>query len=74
MMQILTGSGLPQQTPNPAPQPTLVVGPAQPTAPIEPSRRVTGNRNSGRGDLQPHQQRRSAKATPGRGRLIDLFA
>jgi hypothetical protein len=74
MMQILTGSGLPQPTPNPAPQPTLVVGPATPAAPIEPARRVTGGRDSGRGDLQPHQQRRSTKPTPGRGRLIDLFA
>ena len=72
MMQIMPGTGLPQPTPSTAPQPTVVVGPAAPTAPIEPARRVSGSRDSGRSDLQPQQQR-TPHATPGRGRLIDLF-
>ncbi len=73
-MQIVPGSGIAQPAPSVAPQAVPVAGPAAPAAPIEPARRVTANRDGGRGDLQTEQR---AQKTPlpsqTRGRLLDLF-
>jgi hypothetical protein len=51
-----------------------VAGPATPAAPIEPARRVTANRESGRADLQqPPQTQRTQHHSQTRGRLLDLY-
>jgi hypothetical protein len=72
-LQILPGPGFAQPAPNGVPSALPVVGPAAPAAPIEPARRVTANRNGGRGDLQPQQpSQRSRHTIHARGRLIDL--
>lgn len=69
-MQIFPGP-VAQPAPAPVPPALPVAGPAAPAAPIEPARRVTANRDSGRGDLQPQN---APKTQPhGRGRLLDLF-
>jgi hypothetical protein len=49
------------------------VGPAAPAAPIEPGRRVTANRDSGRNDMQGQQQAQKAPQAQTRGRLLDLW-
>jgi hypothetical protein len=50
-----------------------VVGPAAPVAPLEPARRVTANRDGGRGDLPTQQQPQAGHAARfARGRLIDV--
>jgi hypothetical protein len=73
-MDILPPAGIAQPAPTPAPTAAPVVGPATPAAPIEPERRVTANRDSGRGDLQAQQQMKTQQTqTRGRGRLLDLF-
>ncbi len=56
-----------------APQPTITIGAAAPAAPIEPARRVTASRDTGKSDLLPQPASRGAAATPQRGRLIDLL-
>jgi hypothetical protein len=62
-----------QSAPSVVPSALPVVGPASPAAPIEPARRVTANRDGGRGDLQPHQQpQRGHGSFLARGRLIDI--
>lgn len=72
-MQIVPTQGLPQSAPTTATATAPVVGPATPAAPMEPARRVTANREGGRGDLQTQQQpQRASTATPSRGRLIDM--
>ncbi len=48
------------------------VGPAAPVAPMEPGKRVTANREGGRGDLQGQQQAQKSRQPPTRGRLLDL--
>jgi hypothetical protein len=73
-MDNLIGPALPQPAPVTAPTPLPLAGPAQAAAPIEPSRRVTANRDGGRADLAPQQQaQRGQGVARGRGRLIDLF-
>lgn len=74
-MQILLPPGPLQPTPGAAPQQAYIAGtgPATPAAPIEPAKRVTANRDGGRGDLVPQQQTRTPHAAQARGRLIDLF-
>jgi hypothetical protein len=49
------------------------VGPAAPAAPIEPGKRVTANRDTGRGDLQGQQQAQRSPQAQTRGRLLDLW-
>jgi hypothetical protein len=72
-LQILPGPGFGQPAPSVVPPALPVVGPAAPAAPIEPARRVTANRDGGRGDLQAQQQpQRSRHSTQARGRLIDV--
>lgn len=72
-MQISPGPGIAQPAPSVVPSALPVVGPASPASPIEPARRVTANRDGGRGDLQAHQQpQRSHGSTLARGRLIDI--
>jgi hypothetical protein len=52
-------------------QPVVIVsGPAQPAAPIEPSRRVTANRHGAGGDLVPRQ---APRRQMGRGQFVDLL-
>jgi hypothetical protein len=71
-MQILPAPGIAQPAPGAVPPALPVAGPAAPAAPIEPARRVTANRDSGRGDLQAQQN--APKTQPhARGRLLDLF-
>jgi hypothetical protein len=73
-MQVLPPSGIPQPTaPVTAPPAAPVVGPAAPAAPPEPERRVTANRQGGRGDLEPQQQLQKATQPRSRGRLLDLL-
>jgi hypothetical protein len=73
-LQIAPGTGFAQPAPSVVPPALPVVGPAAPSAPIEPARRVTANRDGGRGDLQPQKQaQRSHNSTHARGRLIDVF-
>jgi hypothetical protein len=48
------------------------VGPMAPVSPMEPGRRVTANRENGRGDLQGQQQAQKTRQPPTRGRLLDL--
>ena len=72
-MEILPPAGIAQPAPTTAPTAVPVAGPASPAAPIEPERRVTANRDGGRGDLQAQQQTKTQQAqTRGRGRLLDL--
>jgi hypothetical protein len=72
-LQISPGPVIAQTGPSVVPSALPVVGPAAPAAPIEPARRVTANRDGGRGDLHPHQQpQRSHSSTLARGRLIDV--
>jgi hypothetical protein len=72
-MQIVNLPGLAQPTPTASPLPAPLAGPVGATAPIEPAKRVTANRESGRGDLVPQQEQRTRPAGASRGRLIDLF-
>jgi len=71
-MQIPAGA-VAQPTPNAAPPALPVFGPAAPAAPIEPARRVTANRDGGRGDLQPQLAQRAAQHHLSRGKLLDLL-
>lgn len=71
-MQIVPLQGVAQPAPSVAPAVVPLAGPATPAAPIEPARRVTANREGGRGDLQPQQQAQKASQSHTRGRLIDL--
>ena len=72
-MQVLPTPGIAQPAPTPAPQAAPIAGPAAPAAPIEPAKRVTANREGGRGDLQAQQQPQRTAHAQTRGRLIDLF-
>ena len=69
-VQILPGPGLSQPAPNVAQPVVIVSGPAQPSAPIEPSRRVTANRHGAGGDLVPRQ---APRRQMGRGQFVDLL-
>jgi hypothetical protein len=70
-LQISPATGLAQPAPSAVPPALPVVGPA---VPIEPARRVTANREGGRGDLQARPPpQRSHSSTHARGRLIDVF-
>lgn len=71
-MQILPTTGIAQPAPS-APTAVPVVGPATPSAPIEPERRVTANREGGRSDLQAQPQVQKSQQPHSRGRLLDLF-
>jgi len=71
-MQVVPVQGVAQSTPTVAPAAVPLAGPAAPAAPIEPARRVTANREGGRGDLQTPQQQKATQPQS-RGRLIDLF-
>ncbi|MGO8916388.1 MAG: hypothetical protein ACLQJR_10810 [Stellaceae bacterium] len=71
-MQIVPVQGVAQPAPTVAPAVVPLAGPAAPAAPIEPARRVTANREGGRGDLQTQQQAQKAPPAQTRGRLIDL--
>ncbi len=70
-MQIVPVQGVGQPAPPVAPTVVPLAGPATAAAPIEPGRRVTANREGGRGDLQA-QQAQKAPQPQTRGRLIDL--
>ncbi len=72
-MQILPTSGIAQPAPTAPPPAVPVVGPATPSAPIEPARRVTANREGGRSDLQAQPQVQKSQQPHTRGRLLDLF-
>jgi len=72
-VQISPGPGFAQPAPNVVPPALPVVGPAAPVAPLEPARRVTANRDGGRGDLPAQQQPQAGHAVRfARGRLIDV--
>ena len=71
-MQVLPPTGIAQPASSVAPPALPIAGPAAPAAPIEPARRVTANREGGRGDLQPQQQTQKTQSPHSRGRLIDL--
>lgn len=70
-MQILPAPGVAQ--PNAALPAASAAAPVAPAVPLEPERRVTANRDSGRSDLQARQQPQKSARTPARGRLLDLF-
>ncbi|HZB92168.1 MAG TPA: hypothetical protein VE397_12035 [Stellaceae bacterium] len=73
-MELLPTPGIAAPTPTAAPPVVPVAGPTAPAAPMEPERRVTANREGGRGDL-PAQQNlpKASSASRSRGRLLDLF-
>ena len=74
MLQVLPPAGITQPAQSTAPPALPVAGPATPAAPIEPARRVTANRESGRADLQqPPQAQRTQHHSQTRGRLLDLY-
>jgi hypothetical protein len=74
MMQMSPTPGIAPSAPSPPPPALPVTGPAAPAAPLEPARRVTANREAGRGDLQPPPQtQRTQPHTQTRGRLLDLY-
>jgi hypothetical protein len=74
-MQIVPAQGVAAQPAPPVAAAAAIVpvGPAEPAAPIEPGRRVTANRDSGRGDLQGQQQAQKTPQAQTRGRLLDLL-
>jgi hypothetical protein len=71
MMELMPPVSVTQPAPIPAPQ-QVIVPPTKPVSPIEPSRRVTANREGGRSDLAPQEQSRGLAAGSPRGRLIDV--
>jgi hypothetical protein len=71
-MQIVPVQGVAQPAPTVAAAVVPLAGPATAAAPIEPARRVTANREGGRGDLQAHHQAQKAPQPHSRGRLLDL--
>ncbi|HUH83912.1 MAG TPA: hypothetical protein VLX85_04850 [Stellaceae bacterium] len=75
MLQVLPTAGIAQPAQGTVSPALPVAGPvAAPAAPLEPARRVTANRDSGRADLQqPPQSQRSQHHSQTRGRLLDLF-
>lgn len=75
MLQVLPATGIAQPAQSTASPALPVASPAAaPAAPIEPARRVTANRESGRADLQqPSQSQRTQHHSQTRGRLLDLY-